>query len=102
MTTTDMGSYGTNTPMYLALDGLTVNTEHPTNTQDIYTATSTKKRQMIIINSHLTILSAGELYTLFGQRIKQLRKKIAKNLLVSENCSIFAEKSHRYCIFCGN
>ena len=70
MTTTDMGSYGTNTPMYLALDGLTVNTEHPTNTQDIYTATSTKKRQMIIINSHLTILSAGELYTLFGQRIK--------------------------------
>lgn len=70
MTTTDMGSYGANTPMYFALDGLTVNTEHPTNTQDIYTATSTKKRQMIIINSHLTILSEGELYTLFGQRIK--------------------------------
>lgn len=70
MTTTDMESYGANTPMYFALDGLTVNTEHPTNTQDIYTATSTKKRQMIIINSHLTILSAGELYTLFGQRIK--------------------------------
>lgn len=70
MATTDIGSYGANTPMYFALDGLTVNTESPTYLPSINSTLITKERQIALIDSHLMIIHKGQLYTLLGQCIK--------------------------------
>jgi hypothetical protein len=70
MTSTDIGQFGVNTPLYFALDSLTVSTEHPTNTQHILYNTTAERVEKIIVNSHLMILYKGELYTLDGQLLK--------------------------------
>jgi hypothetical protein len=70
MTSTDIGQFGVNTPLYFALDSLTVSTEHPTNTQHILYNTTAERVEKIIVNSHLMILYKGELYTLDGQHLK--------------------------------
>lgn len=69
MTSTDIGSYGTNTPLYFALDGLTVNTEKPTSVQTIDTTTQANG-QMVLINGRLMLMYDRQLYTLLGQRVE--------------------------------
>ena len=69
MTSTDIGSYGTNTPLYFALDGLTVNTEKPTSVQTIDTNTQANG-QMVLINGRLMLMHDRQLYTLLGQRVE--------------------------------
>ena len=70
MTSTDIGQFGVNTPLYFALDSLTVSTDPTTNTQHISYNTTTERIEKIIVNSHLMILHQGELYTLLGQHLK--------------------------------
>lgn len=69
MTTTDVGDFGSNTPLYFALDALTINTEQPTHLQPIYSA-STAKNQMAIIGSQVVILRDNKAYNLLGQVIE--------------------------------
>ena len=70
MTTTDMGSYGSNTPLYFALDGLTVNTEYSTNLQPAYADSSARSAKVVVVDSRVMIAHEGALYTLMGQRVK--------------------------------
>ena len=70
MTTTDMGDFGANTPMYFAMDGLTVNTELPTNIQELKGADTNSRGKIVMQDSQLMILKGNELYTLLGQRLK--------------------------------
>lgn len=70
MTTTDMGDFGANTPMYFAMDGLTVNTELPTNIQEFKGADTNSRGKIVMQDSQLMILKGNELYTLLGQRLK--------------------------------
>lgn len=70
MTTTDMGDYGSNTPLYFALDALTVNTEQPTSLQPIYGALSEPCGKIIVVDARVMISYEGKLYTLMGQRLK--------------------------------
>jgi hypothetical protein len=65
MTTTDIGDFGSNTPLYFALDGLTVNTEVPTslpNTSTLHSAPITK----IIQNGRILIYHDGKWYDMMG------------------------------------
>lgn len=67
MTTTDIGDYGANTPLYFALDALTVSTE--SNTGLSYThITSTACKQLV--HNNIVVVRGDETYTLLGQRIK--------------------------------
>ena len=68
MTTTDMGEWGANTPMYFALDGLTVNTEEPTALPQVNTQRPNEKK--ILIQQQIYILRGDEWYTPLGQRIR--------------------------------
>lgn len=70
MTTTDMGDFGANTPMYFAMDGLTVNTELPTNIQEFKVTDTNSRGKIVMQDSQLMILKGNELYTLLGQRLK--------------------------------
>lgn len=70
MTTTDMGDFGANTPMYFAMDGLTVNTELPTNVHELNVVDPIPQGKIVIRDSQLMILKGNELYTLLGQRLK--------------------------------
>jgi hypothetical protein len=70
MTTTDMGDFGANTPMYFAMDGLTVNTELPTNVSELHVVDSINQGRIVMRGSQLMILMGNELYTLLGQRLK--------------------------------
>lgn len=67
MTTTDIGQFGENTPMYFALDGLTVNTDD-TALQQI--SAQPQKETKILLQQQLYILRGSELYTPLGQRIR--------------------------------
>lgn len=64
MTTTDIGAYGANTPMYFALDGLTVNTEPITAVGQVgmVPVTTTK----ILEQGRLVILRNGRKYSVTG------------------------------------
>lgn len=64
MTTTDMGEYGANTPLYFALDGLTVNTEPITAVGQVgmVPVTTTK----ILEQGRLVILRNGRKYSVTG------------------------------------
>ena len=67
MTTTDIGQFGENTPMYFALDGLTVNTDDTALPQ---ISAQPKKETKILLQQHIYILRGSELYTPLGQRIR--------------------------------
>lgn len=68
MTTTDLGQFGENTPMYFALDGLTVNTEIATALPQV--AIQQPKATKMIVQQEIYILRGSELYTPLGQRIR--------------------------------
>ena len=68
MTTTDIGQFGENTPMYFALDGLTVNTEIATALPQV--AIQQPKATKMIVQQEIYILRGSELYTPLGQRIR--------------------------------
>lgn len=67
MTTTDIGDSGENTPLYFALDALTVNTELPTAIMNIENAMP--KTQKILRGGQLYISHHGEVYSITGQRV---------------------------------
>jgi hemin uptake protein HemP len=69
MTTTDVGRYGSNTPLYFALDALTVNTQQLTDVQNIGSASSISSGQLVIEEGSVLIRRNGALYSLTGQRI---------------------------------
>ena len=69
MTSTDIGDWGANTPLYFALDGLTINTELPTALPNS-PITSSPKSQKIWHEGQLLILRDGKCYTLLGGEIK--------------------------------
>ena len=48
MTTTDTGDFGSNTPLYFALDALTINTAQPTALPDVPSALSSQVRKEIV------------------------------------------------------
>lgn len=69
MTTTDMGSWGANTPLYFAMDALTVNTEPLTALPNINTPLSTTSHLKIIRDGLMLLLHNGELYTMDGRKV---------------------------------
>ena len=69
MTSTDIGDWGANTPLYFALDGLTINTELPTALPNS-PITSSPKSQKIWHEGQLLILRDGKCYTILGREIK--------------------------------
>ena len=71
MTSTDIGDWGANTPLYFALDGLTINTELPTALPNS-PITSSPKSQKIWHEGQLLILRDGKCYTLLGGEKKIL------------------------------
>ena len=64
MTTTDVGEYGANTPMYFALDGLTVNTEPVTAVGQVGVAPVTTTK--ILEQGRLVIMRNGRKYSVAG------------------------------------
>jgi hypothetical protein len=64
MTTTDIGEYGANTPMYFALDGLTVNTEPVTAVGHVSLAPVTTTK--ILEQGRLVIMRNGRKYSVTG------------------------------------
>lgn len=64
MTTTDIGEYGANTPMYFALDGLTVNTEPVTAVGHVSLAPVTTTK--ILEQGRLVIMRNGLKYSVTG------------------------------------
>ena len=69
MTTTDMGDWGANTPLYFAMDALTVNTEPLTALPNINTPLSTTSHLKIIRDGLMLLLHNGELYTTDGRKV---------------------------------
>lgn len=69
MTTTDVGEFGANTPLYFALDGLTVSTEPSTALPHVNSFTD-DTRCKIMCRGQLSILHQGAWYDLFGRRIQ--------------------------------
>jgi hypothetical protein len=63
MTTTDTGDFGANTPLYFALDALTINTQPVTHVLNPALPVATKK---IIQNGHLYILHTSTIYNILG------------------------------------
>lgn len=67
MTTTDVGDWGANTPLYFALDGLTINTEKPTGVADI--SSPMANSQKVLRHGQLLIYHNGEWYTITGNKV---------------------------------
>ena len=67
MTTTDMGDFGSNTPLYFALDALTVNTEELTALPTVNPELSSNKK--VISDGQLWIHANNKWYNLLGQKI---------------------------------
>ena len=66
MITTEIGEFGANTPMYFALDALTINTEQPTNVLEVnLDKTSTK----VLIDGQIYVIRGQKVYNLLGQRM---------------------------------
>ena len=66
MITTEIGEFGANTPMYFALDALTINTEQPTNVLEVnLDKTSTK----VLIDGQIYVMRGQKVYNLLGQRM---------------------------------
>ena len=70
MTTTDIGDWGANTPLYFALDGLTINTEMPTALPNS-PITSSPNSHKIWCNGELLIFSNGQYYTILGIEVNK-------------------------------
>lgn len=70
MTTTDIGDWGANTPLYFALDGLTINTEMPTALPN-NPITSSPNSHKIWCNGELLIFSNGQYYTILGIEVNK-------------------------------
>lgn len=68
MTTTDIGDWGANTPLYFALDGLTINTEIPTALPQ--TPILNKPCAKVIQDGQLLIFHNGQWYTSTGQLLE--------------------------------
>ena len=69
MTSTDTGDFGVNTPLYFALDKLTVNTEESTSVQNRYSPTK-ERAQMVLVDGGLMFRYNGQLFTLQGKRVE--------------------------------
>ena len=69
MTTTDMGDWGANTPLYFAMDALTVNTEPLTALPNINSPLPTNKHQKILRDGLMLLLHNGEFYTMDGRKV---------------------------------
>lgn len=67
MTTTDMGQFGMNTPMYFALDALTVNTEPITAVDNVCTKDMSSRK--ILHKGQLLLIKNKKVYTLVGQYV---------------------------------
>ena len=67
MTTTDVGQFGMNTPLYFALDALTVNTEPITAVENIHMVDNRIRKTMQ--NGQLLLIHSGSVYTITGQRL---------------------------------
>ena len=72
MTTTDIGNWGSNTPLYFALDGLTINTEIPTSLPQVSTQLGepSSNHQKILCKDHLVISYNGKWYNVLGSMIR--------------------------------
>ena len=72
MTTTDIGNWGSNTPLYFALDGLTINTEIPTSSPHISTQLGepSSNHQKILIENQIVIIHNGKWYNVLGSIIR--------------------------------
>lgn len=64
MTTTDTGDFGSNTPLYFALDALTVNTEQPTAVENL--PVLQEEAVKIWYQGYVYILRQGTIYNLQG------------------------------------
>lgn len=64
MTTTDTGDFGSNTPLYFALDALTVNTEMPTSVENL--PVLQEEATKIWYQGYVYILRQGTIYNLQG------------------------------------
>ena len=64
MTTTDTGDFGANTPLYFALDALTVNTEQPTAVENL--PVLQEEATKIWYQGYVYILRQGTIYNLQG------------------------------------
>ena len=64
MTTTDTGDFGSNTPLYFALDALTVNTEQPTAVENL--PVLQEETTKIWYQGYVYILRQGTIYNLQG------------------------------------
>lgn len=64
MTTTDTGDFGSNTPLYFALDALTVNTEQPTAVENL--PVLQEEAAKIWYQGYVYILRQGTIYNLQG------------------------------------
>ena len=67
MTTTDIGDFGSNTPLYFALDALTVNTNPSTGLEDIKQADSSAYK--VWQNGQVLILRGDKQYNLLGMEL---------------------------------
>ena len=67
MTTTDIGQFDENTPMYFALDGLTVNTDDTALPQ---ISAQPNNETKILLQQQIYILRGSELSTPLGQRLR--------------------------------
>ncbi|MBQ9143407.1 MAG: DUF4465 domain-containing protein [Paludibacteraceae bacterium] len=64
MTTTDTGDFGSNTPLYFALDALTINTEQPTAVENL--PVLQEEATKIWYQGYMYILRQGTIYNLQG------------------------------------
>jgi hypothetical protein len=69
MTTTDMGDWGANTPMYFALDALTVNTNPLTAVPSVNSHNTNQQTRLISQHNNIFILRNQELFTLDGRKV---------------------------------
>lgn len=67
MTTTDIGQFGENTPLYFASDGLTVNTD---DTAVPEVGAQQRKETKMLLHQQIYILRGDEWYTPLGQSIR--------------------------------
>lgn len=69
MTTTDTGIYGANTPLYFALDGLTLNTELPTSLPNT-TIESMSINKKMLLNGQVIIKCNEQTYDIHGNQVE--------------------------------